>query len=245
MTVEMSLLSAFLAGVVSFASPCVLPLVPAYLSFLSGESFERMVDPDAPPLRRWRLLARACAFVAGFATIFVLLGATASAAGQFLAVWFDQLAVVAGVALIVLGLHIAGWLRLGFLMRERRAHGPEKAGSIIGAYLVGLAFGFGWTPCVGPVLAGILLLSGTSETIGQGMLLLAAYAAGIGAPFIIAAAFAPNMLRLMGPLKRHMRAISIVTGSILIVTGALIATGKFGVVGAWLLRTFPVFESIG
>ncbi|HEY8578900.1 MAG TPA: cytochrome c biogenesis protein CcdA [Beijerinckiaceae bacterium] len=245
MTVELSLLSAFAAGLLSFVSPCVLPLVPAYLSFLGGVGFEQMTAPDAPLASRGRVLARAAVFVAGFATVFVLLGATASAAGRFVTAWADQLSVVAGLLLIVLGLHVAGWLRIGLLMREARPHGPAQAGGFVAAYLVGLAFGFGWTPCVGPILASILLLSGASDTISQGALLLVAYAAGIGLPFLVAAAFAPEAMRWMAAAKRRMHAISVATGLILIATGAMIATGTFGVVGAWLLRTFPIFERIG
>jgi cytochrome c-type biogenesis protein len=245
MTIELGLWSAFAAGLLSFLSPCVLPLVPAYLSFLGGVSYEQLASKDAPLPGRRRVVARAVAFVAGFSTVFVLLGATASAAGRFVTAWADQLSVVAGLALIVLGLHIAGWIQVGFLSREARPQGPARAGSLMAAYAIGLAFGFGWTPCVGPILASILLLSGTSETIGRGALLLAAYAAGIGVPFLIAAAFAPNVMGWLAGMRRWLRAISIGTGLILIVTGAMIATGTFGRVGGWLLRTFPIFESIG
>lgn len=192
-----------------------------------------------------RLIARALVFVAGFATIFVLLGATVSAAGRFVAVWFDQMAVVAGLLLVVLGLHVGGWLHLSVLMRERRAQGPARVTSLAGAYLVGLAFAFGWTPCVGPVLASILLLSGAQDSIAHGALLLSAYAAGIGLPFLLAAAFAPWFLKRAARFSRFARPASIAAGLILIATGALIATGNFGRIGAWLLNAFPVFERIG
>lgn len=194
---------------------------------------------------RARLLGRAFAFVAGFATIFVLLGATVSYAGRFVAVWFDQMAIAAGLVLIVLGLQAAGWLYIPFLMRERRAHGPRSVTSPLGAYVVGLAFAFGWTPFVGPVLASILMLSSAQGSASQGALLLCAYAAGLGLPFLLAAAFAPWFLTRASRLSRFARPLSIAAGLILILTGALIATGKFGVLGVWLLETFPVFGSFG
>jgi cytochrome c-type biogenesis protein len=241
--VEPGVAGAFLAGLISFASPCVLPLTPAYLSFLGGSDPRSIVQADGAA--RARLLGRAFAFVAGFATIFVLLGATASLAGRFVAVWFDQMAVLAGIVLIVLGLQIAGWLHIPFLMRERRAHGPRAVTSPVGAYVVGLAFAFGWTPCVGPVLASILMLSGAQGSASQGALLLCAYAAGLGLPFLLAAAFAPWFLKRSSRFSRFARPLSIIGGLILIVTGALITIGKFGVVGLWLLDTFPVFARFG
>lgn len=240
---EPGLAGAFVAGLASFASPCVLPLAPAYLSFLAGVDRQAIIDGKTG--QRSRLLWRAAGFVAGFSTIFVILGATASAAGRFVAVWFDQIAAVAGVMMIVLGLHVAGWLRLNLLMRERRAHGPASVASVGGAYVVGLAFAFGWTPCVGPVLAAILLLSGTKESIGEGAALLSAYAAGMGLPFLLAAGFAPWVLKRSSRLSRFARPVSIASGVILIATGTLIATGQMGRIGAWLLETFPVFGRIG
>ncbi|MDP2355013.1 MAG: cytochrome c biogenesis protein CcdA [Beijerinckiaceae bacterium] len=240
---EPGLAGAFLAGLASFASPCVLPLTPAYLSFIAGSDPNRLMAAGVS--ERGRLLVRALAFVAGFSTVFVLLGATASAAGRFIAVWFDQLAVIAGVLLIVLGLHIAGWLRLPLLMREKRVHGPVRVTSLAGAYFVGLAFAFGWTPCVGPVLASILLLSGVQDSMAHGAILLSAYAAGLGLPFLFAAAFAPWFLKRTSRFSRFARPVSIVAGVLLVVTGALIATGYFGTIGVWMLETFPVFGRIG
>lgn len=240
---EPGLAGAFLAGFASFASPCVLPLAPAYLSFLAGAERQKLIEGGTA--ERWRVLVRALAFVAGFATIFVLLGATASAAGRFVAVWFDEMAVAAGLLLIVFGLHIAGWLRLPLLMRERRAHGPAQVRSLGAAYALGLAFAFGWTPCVGPVLASILMLSGTLDSAWRGAALLSAYAAGMGLPFVLAAAFAPVFLKSAPRLSRFARPLSVASGLILIVTGALIATGLFGKIGAWLLETFPAFGSVG
>ncbi|MFN3892712.1 MAG: cytochrome c biogenesis CcdA family protein [Beijerinckiaceae bacterium] len=232
-----------MAGLISFASPCVLPLAPAYLSFLAGSEREKLIENGAG--ERWRVLSRAVSFVLGFATIFVLLGVSASAAGRFVTVWFDQMAVAAGVLLMVFGVHIAGWLHIPFLMRERRAHGPARVRSLGASYAVGLAFAFGWTPCVGPVLASILILSGVQDSVWRGAALLSAYAAGMGLPFVLAAAFAPAFLKSASRLSRFARPLSVASGIVLIVTGALIAIGNFGRIGAWLLRTFPFFERIG
>lgn len=243
MSFDPSLGGAFLAGVLSFLSPCVLPLVPAYLCFLSGMSFAQLSGGEQAS--RAVLVSRAFAFVLGFATIFVILGATASALGQGLARWFDHLAVVAGVILVVLGIHMTGLVRIPFLMREARARSESRPAGLAGAYVVGLAFGFGWTPCVGPVLAGILMLSATSDSLTRGTALLAAYAAGIGTPFIIAALFAGPFLRWLGSIRRHVATVERVTGGILILTGMLVMTGQMARVGGWLLDTFPALGRIG
>ncbi len=246
MGLDISLLGAFLGGLVSFLSPCILPLTPAYLCFLAGISFEDLgADSQRALDGRQVLILRAVAFVLGFSTIFVLLGATASALGQALTRYFDILTIIAGLALIVLGLHMAGLLPLKWLMREARSEMNRKPGGILGAYGVGLAFGFGWTPCVGPVLAAILLLSAGADTIGRGTLLLAAYAAGMGLPFIVAAAFAGPFLRWMAALRSRMAVIQTVSGLMIALTGLLIATGWLARIGGLLLDLFPVFARIG
>lgn len=246
MALDVSFAGAFLGGLLSFASPCVLPLVPAYLCFLAGLSFNELEESAAAgAMARGRLIGRALAFVFGFATIFVLLGATASALGQALSRWFDILAVVAGLALVVMGLAMAGILRLGFLMGEMRHEVSRRPAGLAGAYATGLAFGFGWTPCVGPVLAAILMVSATSETIARGMLLLGAYAAGMGLPFVIAAAFAGPFLRWMARFRRHLGRIQMVAGLILVATGLLIASGQMARIGGFMLEMMPVFGRIG
>lgn len=243
---DLSLAGAFLAGIVSFLSPCVLPLVPAYLGFLAGASLSAISDTQAATrgVRRG-LLIRALAFVAGFATVFVLLGATASLLGQALSRAFDGLAVVAGLLLVVLGVHMTGLIRIPLLMREARPHTDVQPTAIAGAYVIGLAFGFGWTPCVGPVLAAILMLSAGTDTIGRGVALLSAYAAGIGLPFILAAAYAGPVLRALSRVKRHLVTIERAAGIVLIVTGALIATGQMARLGGWLLEAAPWLGRIG
>ena len=246
MALDISFAGAFLGGLLSFASPCVLPLVPAYLCFLAGLSFSELeASAAAGATGRGRLIGRALAFVLGFATIFVLLGATASALGQALRRWFDILAVVAGLALVVMGLAMTGILRLGFLMGEMRHEVSRRPAGLAGAYGTGLAFGFGWTPCVGPVLAAILMVSATSETIARGMLLLGAYAAGMGLPFIVAAAFAGPFLNWMARFRRHLGRLQVAAGLILVATGLLIASGQMARIGGFMLEMMPVFGRIG
>lgn len=234
---------AFLAGILSFLSPCVLPLVPAYLCFLSGMTFAQLSTGEVAP--RAVLASRAVAFVFGFSTIFVILGATASTLGQGLARYFDHLAIVAGVVLVALGLHMAGVVRIPFLMREARAQTSGRPAGLAGAYVVGLAFGFGWTPCVGPVLAGILMISAAGESVTRGTVLLAAYAAGIGVPFIAAALFAGPFLRWLGRMRRHVATVERVTGGVLVLTGLLVMTGQMARVAGWLLQAVPAFGRIG
>lgn len=246
MALDVSFAGAFLGGLLSFFSPCVLPLVPAYLCFLAGLSFgELEASGDGALAGRRRLVSRAGAFVLGFSTIFILLGATASVFGQALTRWFDSLAVIAGLGLVVIGLHMAGLVRIAFLMREARAEVERRPAGLIGAYGVGLAFGFGWTPCVGPVLAAILMLSASAETIGRGTLLLGFYAAGMGLPFLLAAAFAKPFLAWVGRFKRHLAGVQRATGVILVATGLLIATGQMARVGGVLIELFPVFNQVG
>jgi len=181
---SVSLPAAVAGGLISFLSPCVLPLVPPYLSFLAGTTFDRLNAGDGA-VRRRAVLA-ALLFVAGFSTVFVLLGATASALGQVIRQYLDVLSTVAGVAIIVMGLHFLGIFRIGLLYREARFNVDKPVG-LWGAYVMGLAFAFGWTPCIGPVLAAILTVAGSEDSVSQGAILLAAYSAGLGIPFLLAA----------------------------------------------------------
>jgi cytochrome c-type biogenesis protein len=244
MLLEVGLLASFGAGLLSFLSPCILPLVPAYLCFLAGTSLEALTG-EGQRSDRGRVVLRAAAFVFGFSCVFILLGASASAAGQFVSEHLTLLSRVSGAIIILLGLHMTGLLRLTMLMREARFDMSTRPAGILGAFVIGLAFGFGWTPCVGPVLASILLLSGTSETVGQGTVLLAAYAAGIGIPFLAAAAFSGPVLRMLAKIKRYLPVIEKVMGAALIATGLLVFFGLMPVVGNWLLDVFPALGRIG
>ncbi|MCB4823732.1 cytochrome c biogenesis CcdA family protein [Roseicella aerolata] len=237
---------AVLAGMLSFLSPCVLPLVIPYLGFLGGVTLRAAPGgPVAEAPDRGRVLLAALFFVLGFATVFTLLGATASVLSQLFAEHLDTLAIVAGGVLILFGLHVAGLLRIGALNAEKRFQTREKPVSPLGAYVVGLAFAFGWTPCVGPVLAGILTIAAASEGVAEGATLLFAYALGIGIPFLLAAAFITPFLRFVGRFRRHYRAVELTAGGLLVLTGVLVLTGSFQEIGAWMLERWPGLGRFG
>ncbi len=237
--------AALLAGLLSFVSPCVLPIVPPYLAYLAGISFGELSDGDSDKIAARRIFLSSVLFVAGFTTVFVALGATASIIGQSLARYFDTLAIVAGILIIIMGLHFLGLLRIGLLYREARVDVRRKPAGFIGAYVMGLAFAFGWTPCVGPVLAAILFVAGAEGTAARGAGLLAVYSLGIGIPFMLAGAFASRFIRWTNRFKRHMRKIEIAMGLLLIGTGILFITGQMQAIAQWLLETFPIFSTIG
>lgn len=236
---------AFLAGLLSFASPCVLPLVPPYLCFLAGVSFDEMSRAQAGGATMRRLSLSAAAFVLGFATVFVSLGATATAVSAWLAQYGRELAIVAGAVIALFGLHMIGLFRIGFLMREARFHVERRPVGLGGAYVIGLAFAFGWTPCVGPVLAGVLAVAAAKSTAVDGALLLAAYAAGMGLPFLAAAMMSGPFLRYMQRFRRHLGTVEKIMGGLLVITGVMIATGSFEVVGYWLIEAFPALGRLG
>ncbi|MGB3387130.1 MAG: cytochrome c biogenesis protein CcdA [Pseudaminobacter sp.] len=242
---DVSFGGAFLAGLLSFISPCVLPIVPPYLAWLAGLSFEELKSETIDSGTRRRIILAALAFVLGFATVFVALGATASVIGKTIAQYFDILSVVAGVIIITMGLHFIGAFRIGLLYREARIQVNRKPVGMIGAYVMGLAFAFGWTPCVGPVLAAILFVAGSEGTALRGASLLAAYSFGIGIPFILAAVFASRFLAWAARFKRHMHKVEIAMGVLLILTGILFITGQMSAISYWLLETFPIFATIG
>lgn len=242
---DVSFGGAFLAGLLSFVSPCVLPIVPPYLAWLAGLSFEELKSETIESATRRRIILAALAFVLGFATVFVALGATASVIGKTIAQYFDVLSVVAGVIIIIMGLHFVGAFRIALLYREARVQVTRKPAGMVGAYVMGLAFAFGWTPCVGPVLAAILFVAGSEGTALRGASLLAAYSFGIGIPFILAAVFASRFLAWAARFKKHMHKVEIAMGVMLILTGILFVTGQMSVISYWLLETFPIFATIG
>jgi cytochrome c-type biogenesis protein len=242
--VDIGLVASFGAGLVSFLSPCILPMVPAYLCFLAGTSLgeltaDRTVDVTG------RVLGRAVAFTAGFSIVFVALGASASTVGLLVSDHLTLLSRIAGVVVVVLGLHLLGVFRLAFLMREARFQTLQRPASVLGAFAVGLAFGFGWTPCVGPVLTSILLLAGTEASVGRGAALLAAYAAGIGVPFVAAALATGPFLAAVARFRASLGVIEKVMGLLLIGTGLLIFMGAMPVIGGWLLDYVPMLGRIG
>ncbi len=243
---EVSYIGAVTAGLLSFLSPCVLPLVPPYLCFLGGVSLDQLTgEGDAPPGAGKRVFIAALVFVLGFSTVFVALGATSSAIGQLLARYFDILAKIAGVLIALLGLHFLGVFRFAFLLREARFHVQGRPAGFIGAYLIGLAFAFGWTPCVGPVLAAILFVAASKDSVFYGASLLGAYAAGLGVPFLVAAFAAGPFTRFMLRFRQHIRKVEIALGVMLVLTGILFLTGMMSELAYWILEAFPALGRIG
>ncbi len=221
---NISILAAFLAGVISFVSPCVLPLVPAYISFISGISIQELIQGEDKKRALKGVILNSLLFVAGFSLIFIGLGASATLIGQFLLSKMDTLAKIAGVIIAIFGLHTAGIFKIGFLNYEKRFQAKKKIGPL-GSFLVGLAFAFGWTPCVGPILAGILAVASTQETIKQGIFLLSSYSLGLGIPFILTGIGINRFFIIFGKLKKYFRWVEIISGALLVIVGALIFFG--------------------
>ncbi len=236
--------AAVVAGIVSFLSPCVLPLVPPYLCFISGLSLDELQRSEQGSDRR-RVLLTALAFVLGFATVFVLLGATASSVGQMLRQHLPVLAQVAGVFIILMGLNFLGVFKLGIWSREARYQQAAKPVGLLGAYGVGLAFAFGWTPCIGPVLAAILSVAATEENVTQGMKLLAFYSLGLGIPFLLAALSIDAFLQFFRNFRKHLLTVERGMGALLVLTGIMFLTGSMQNLSYWLIEKFPGLASIG
>jgi len=241
---NVSIPAALLAGLVSFLSPCVLPLVPPYLIYLTGATIEHVANEETESSSRRAVMISALLFVAGFSTVFVLLGASASLIGGLIRAWSAQLAIVAGIVIIVMGLHFIGLTRIGLLMREGRLTMPKPVG-LWGAYVMGLAFAFGWTPCIGPILAAILSIAAAEATVAKGAGLLAVYSAGLGIPFLIAAFMVEQFSAVFARMKRHLATVERAMGVLMIITGIGFLTGAVSNVSIWLLETFPALQSFG
>lgn len=231
------------AGVLSFLSPCVLPIVPPYLAYMSGITVSEMQGAEAAPRRR--ALGSAAFFVLGLSTVFLFLGFTASAFGRFFLSNQDWFVTIAGLVIMIFGAHFVGVYRIGFLDREMRMDAGDRGGSMFGAYVLGLAFAFGWTPCIGPILGAILSIAASEADVMRGTSLLAAYALGLGIPFLLVAAFFPSMTGLMNWMKRHMERIERIMGLLLWTVGLLMLTGKFTDFSWWLNERFPILQTFG
>jgi cytochrome c-type biogenesis protein len=246
MALDVSLAAAFAAGLLSFLSPCILPLVPPYLTWLAGASLAEMSADKPPPGTVGRAVGRALAFVLGFSAVFVALGASASVIGQLLLDHVAMLSRVAGAVIVVFGLHFVGVFRIPLLYREARfTTTTTPPAGLLGAAVLGLAFAFGWTPCVGPVLASILMVAGAEDTVARGALLLAGYALGIALPFLAAAAFVRPFLGVLTRFRQHLGVVEKAVGALLIVTGALVFTRTMSDIGGWLVELGPAFGRIG
>jgi cytochrome c-type biogenesis protein len=244
MSLDVSAGGAFAAGLLSFASPCVLPLVPPYLAYIGGVSIAELRAERGAAARR-RVLLAALFFIAGFSTVFVALGATASFIGQAVGAYLGYLGYAAGILIVVMGLHFLGVFRIAVLDRTARVDVARKPAGLVGAYAIGLAFGFGWSPCVGPVLTAILLMAGAADSAGEGALLLLIYSLGIGVPFLIAAGFADGFLRWSARFRLRLGLVEKVTGAFLVAAGVLIFTGQMPTIAFWLLETVPGLGTFG
>ncbi|MFC2968351.1 cytochrome c biogenesis CcdA family protein [Acidimangrovimonas pyrenivorans] len=233
---------ALVAGLLSFLSPCVLPIVPPYLAYMGGISMSELSSGN----RSHRsLLPTAASFVLGLSTVFLFLGFAASAFGSFFLSNSQLFAKIAGVVVMVFGAHFIGLFRIPFLDREVRVDAGDRGGSAFGAYVLGLAFAFGWTPCIGPQLGAILSLAASEANVARGTLLLAVYAIGLGIPFLLVAAFFPRLTGLMNWMKRHMLWIERIMGGLLLAIGLLMLTGGLSSFSYWLLETFPGLAQLG
>jgi cytochrome c-type biogenesis protein len=244
MTSDVSIFAALFAGIISFLSPCVLPLVPPYLVYLAGTSLERLADAEPTPSVRRDTFLAAVLFVAGFSTVFVALGAGASAIGSLMRFYSNELAIVAGVFIIIMGLHFLGLTPIGLLNRQRRLDVQKPVG-IWGAYVMGFAFALGWTPCIGPILAAILAVAASETTVLKGAGLLAIYSLGLGVPFLIAALAVEPFAAFLLRFRTHLAHMEKVMGGLLVLTGVAFLAGFFTQMNVWLIETFPVLQSIG
>ena len=243
---DVTYFGALLAGLLSFLSPCVLPLVPPYLCFLGGTTFDQLTGEDETPSHVYTtVVMSSVAFVLGFTTVFVILGATATAAGQLLAANLPLLAKIAGVVIIIAGLHFLGVIHLPILHREARYHADSRPAGLVGAYVIGLAFAFGWTPCIGPVLGAILAVAAGEDSVRQGVSLLFVYSLGLGIPFIIAAIAIRPFLNTMQRFRRHLATVEKVLGGFLVLTGILFLTNAMTLISSWMLELFPGLATIG
>lgn len=242
MSEQVTLLAAFAAGILSFISPCVLPLIPGYVSFVSGVSLEEMRGgAAASPSARRQVLVTSLFFVLGFSLVFTALGALGTALGRFLFSNLPILAKIAGVVLIVFGLHTMGVFRLSFLESEKRLHAQRKPAGPFGAMLVGIAFAFGWSPCIGPILGGILAIAGSKQRVWEGVQLLAVYSLGLGIPFLLTSVAINQFFSATARIRKHYHAIEMVSGALLVVIGLLIFTGKLALIAAYLNPYLPTF----
>jgi cytochrome c-type biogenesis protein len=244
MSLDVSAGGAFVAGLLSFASPCVLPLVPPYLAYMGGVSVEELRVPGGAGQRFLVLLVALC-FVSGFSTVFVALGATASWIGQAVSAHLGILGYIAGTLIALMGLHFLHVIGIPFMDRTARLGVASKPAGMLGAYVIGLAFGFGWSPCVGPVLAAILLMAGAADSASEGARLLLIYSLGIGLPFLVAAFFAGAFLRWSAKFRTRLDLIEKAMGAFLVIAGILIFTGQMPTIANWLIEAFPALGRIG
>ena len=243
---DVTYFGALFAGLISFLSPCVLPLVPAYLCFLGGTTFDQLTGEDETPAHVYQtVVLSSIAFVFGFTTVFVILGATATVLGQLVVANLPLLAKIAGIIIIIAGLHFLGVLHIPILHREARYHADTRPAGLIGAYVIGLAFAFGWTPCIGPVLGAILAVAAGEDSVRQGVILLFVYSLGLGIPFVLAAVAIRPFMNGLQRYRGHLGVMEKVLGAFLVLTGILFLTDSMTLIAGWILQTFPSLATIG
>ncbi|HUW73809.1 MAG TPA: cytochrome c biogenesis CcdA family protein [Methyloceanibacter sp.] len=243
---DVTYLGALIAGLLSFLSPCVLPLVPPYLCFLGGTTFDQLTGEDETPAHVYQtVVLSSVAFVLGFTTVFVILGATATVLGQLVVENLPLLSKIAGVIIIIAGLHFLGVIHIPLLHREARYHADTRPAGLVGAYVIGLAFAFGWTPCIGPVLGAILAVAAGEDSVRQGVSLLFVYSLGLGIPFILAAVAIRPFMSALQRFRGHLAMMEKVLGAFLVLTGILFLTNSMTLIAGWLLQTFPSLATIG
>ena len=238
------IMTALIAGLISFLSPCVLPLVPPYLVFLAGTSLERFADAEPEQRVKRETVLAAALFVLGFSTVFVALGASASVIGSLIRAYSGPLSTIAGIAIIVMGLHFLGITPIALLHRQKRLEVAKPVG-LWGAYVIGLAFAFGWTPCIGPILAAILAVAASEQTVAKGAGLLAGYSLGLGIPFMIAAFAIEPFAAFLARFKNYLHRVEQAMGALLVLTGIAFLTGSINQMSVWLLEAFPALGRIG
>jgi cytochrome c-type biogenesis protein len=224
--------AAFFAGLISFLSPCVLPLVPGYVSMISGAGVEELKQPQGQLMRR--VMLNSIGFILGFSIVFVALGAAATEIGQVLGVYKHTIARIAGVVIIIFGLHLTGIFKIKALYTDARLHSVKGSSTPVGAFVVGFAFAFGWTPCLGPILSAILTVAGEQDTLGKGILLLAVYSLGLAMPFLLTALLMERFLKFYSRFRSHMHAIEVASGGLMIALGVLLVIGRFTLISNWL-----------
>jgi cytochrome c-type biogenesis protein len=225
-------ITAFFAGLISFLSPCVLPLVPGYLSLISGAGLEELKAPEAHLMRR--VMVNSSAFIVGFSVVFIALGLAATEVGQVLGIYKHTLARIAGVVIIIFGLHLTGIFKIKALYTDARLHGVKGSSTPLGAFVIGFAFAFGWTPCLGPILSGILAVAAEQNTLAKGALLLSIYSLGLAVPFLVTALLMERFLKFYSRFRSHMHALEVASGGLLIALGVLLVIGRFTLISNWL-----------
>ncbi len=242
MHTHVSIAYAFLAGVLSFLSPCVLPLVPGYVSMLSGSAGESLA-PDAGGAVRTRLVRNSLAFILGFSLVFIALGAAATSVGQVLRAHQLLLSEISGIIVILFGLHLMGWIKIGALYRDKRMRSQARGASALGAFAIGFAFAFGWTPCIGPILGAILLLAAQVGTVRVGLMLLVVYSLGLAVPFLLTTLALDRFARFYSGFRKHLHQVEVFSGALLVLVGVLLLTHRFSLISNYL-ASIPILNKL-